>query len=163
MLEEQRLDSNVHDCVKFDCGVPVLNDYLAKFATQHRRRGISQTYVLVDPSEPAVVLGYYTLSAAQIDVEKMADADRKQLPHYPIPCFRMGRLACRSEQQGKGIGRLLIGCAVERCVKAREEIASYALIVDAKDDNAKAFYEHYGFVACMDRRRTLYLPLGRWR
>jgi GNAT superfamily N-acetyltransferase len=160
VIEEQRLDSTVHDCAAFDCGVPVLNDYLVRFATQHRRRGISQTYVLIDPAAPPVVLGYYTLSAAQIDVEQISDTDRKRLPRYPIPCFRMGRLACRNDQQGKGLGRLLIGCAVERCLKAREEIASYALIVDAKDDKANAFYEHYGFVPFKDRRRTLYLPLG---
>jgi GNAT superfamily N-acetyltransferase len=161
VLEEQRLDPAVHDCAGFDCGAEVLNDYLCKFATQHHRRGISQTYVLADPSSPSVVLGYYTLSAAQIDVAAISDADRKRLPRFPIPCFRMGRLACRRDQQGKGLGRLLIGCAVERCLNAREEVASYALIVDAKDDNAKAFYEHYGFVPCVDRPRTLYLPLGR--
>ena len=161
MLEEQRLDSKVHDCAGFDCGVPVLNDYLARFATQHRRRGISQTYVLVDPATPALVLGYYTLSAAQIDVAFLSEADRKRLPRFPLPCFRMGRLACSTDQQGKGIGRLLIGCAVDRCLKARAEVAAYALIVDAKDDKAKAFYEHYGFVPCVDQTRTLYLPLGK--
>ena len=117
--------------------------------------------MLVDPSTPAEVLGYYTLSAAQIDATHISEADQKRLPRFPIPCFRMGRLACRKDQQGKGIGRLLIGCAVERCLKAREEIASYALVVDAKDDNAKAFYEHYGFIPCTDQPRTLYLPFGR--
>lgn len=161
MLEEQRLDHTVHDCAGFDCGVAVLNDYLAKFATQHWRRGISQTYVVVDPATPSMVLGYDTLSAAQLDVAQLSDTDRKRLPRYPIPCFRMGRLACRKEQQGKGLGRLLIGCAVDRCVKAREDVASYALIVDAKDDAAKAFYEHYGFIACVDHPWTLYLPLGK--
>lgn len=161
MLEERRLDPAIHDCAGFECGVPALNDYLAKFATQHRRRGISQTYVLVDPAAPSVVLGYYTLSAAQIDVTQLSDADGKRLPRHPIPCFRMGRLACRKDQQGHGLGRLLIGCAVERCLKAREEVASYALIVDAKDDTAKAFYEHYGFMPCVDQPHTLYLPLGK--
>jgi hypothetical protein len=56
---------------------------------------------------------------------------------------------------------LLVACAVERCLKAREEVASYALVVDAKGDAAKAFYEHYGFSPCIDRPLTLYLPLGR--
>ena len=73
MLEEQRLHSAVHDCASFDCGVPSLNDYLAKFATQHRRRGISQTYVLVDPKTSSAVLGYYTLSAAQMLQAAVAD------------------------------------------------------------------------------------------
>lgn len=160
MLEEHRLDPLIHDCARFDCGVSALNDYLCRFATQHRRRGISQTYVLIDSSAPSVVLGYYTLSAAQIDAAGLATADRRRLPRYPMPCFRMGRLACRLEQQGLGIGRLLIGCAVDRCLKAREEVASYALVVDAKDDTAKVFYEHYGFIASVDRPLTLYLPPG---
>lgn len=161
MLEEQRLDTSLHDCTTFDCGVPVLNEYLARFASQHRRRGISQTYVLVDTESPRAVLGYYSLSAAQIDTAQISETERKRLPRYPIPCFRMGRLACRKDQQGKGIGRLLIGCAVDRCLKAREEVAAYALVVDAKDERAKAFYEHYGFTPCMDQPRTLYLPLGK--
>lgn len=161
MLEEQRLDPAVHDCAGFDCGVAALNHYLVNFATQHRRRGISQTYVLVDSSRQSVVLGYYALSAAQIDAAQLSDADRKRLPRYPIPCFRMDRLACRKDRQGKGLGRLLLACAVERCIKVREEVASYALIVDAKDDTAKTFYEHYGFIPCVDQPRTLYLPLGK--
>jgi GNAT superfamily N-acetyltransferase len=161
VLEEHRLDPSVHDCAGFDCGVPALNDYLSRFATQHQRRGVSQTYVLVDTAEPSLVLGYYTLSAAQIDAVELSDRDRKRLPRYPVPCFRMGRLACRSDHLGQGLGQLLIGCAVERCLKAREEIASFALVVDAKDAEAKAFYEHYGFSPCIDRPLTLCLPLGR--
>ena len=161
MLEETRLDTGVHDCAAFDCGVPALNEYLAKFASQHRRRGISQTYVLVESESPTKVLGYYCLSAAQMDAEQISESDRKRLPRYPIPCFRMGRLACRRDQQGKGIGRILIGSAVDRCLKARDEVASYALIVDAKDERAKAFYEHYGFTPCADQPSTFYLPLGK--
>jgi predicted GNAT family N-acyltransferase len=161
VLEEHRLDPTRHDCAGFDCGVTVLNDYLSRLATQHRRRGVSQTFVLADSAAPSVVLGYYTLSAAQIDASELPVSERKRLPRYPIPCFRMGRLACRADKQGEGLGRLLVACAVERCLKAREEVASYALVVDAKGDAAKAFYEHYGFIACIDRPRTLYLPLGK--
>lgn len=160
MLEEQRLDPAVHDRAGFDCGSPPLNEYLQRSATQHRRQGVSQTYVLVDTAAPSLILGYYTLSAAQVDVTKLSEAERKRLPRYPIPCIRMGRLACRSDQKGKGLGKLLVGCAVERCLKARQEVAAFALIVDAKDDNAKAFYEHFGFVACVDQPMTLYLVLG---
>ena len=115
----------------------------------------------MDPAAPSLVLGYYTLSAAQIDAAELTDTDRKRPPRYPIPCFRMGRLACRADRQGQGLGQVLIGCAVERCLKAREAVASFALVVDAKDGGAKAFYEHYGFTPCIDRPLTLYLPLGR--
>jgi hypothetical protein len=55
VLEEQRLATAIHDCAGFDCGVPALNDYLGKFASQHRRRGVSQTFVLVDNSAPTQV------------------------------------------------------------------------------------------------------------
>ena len=159
MLEEQRLDTAIHDCAAFDCGVPALNDYLRKFASQHRRRGVSQTYVLVDDSAPTQVVGYYTLSAAQLEAEVLSEAERRRLPRYPIPCIRMGRLAVSAASRGQGHGRLLIGLAVERCLKARQEVAAYALVVDAKDERAGEFYRHYGFTACSDVPRTLYLAL----
>ncbi len=161
MLEEHPLDPALHDRKGFDCGVPVLNAYLQNLAEQHRRKGISAVYVLVDSAAPSVILGYYTLSAAEVDALHLADADCKRLPRYPVPCFRMGRLACRTDQQGRGLGRLLLGCAVDRCLKARTQVAAYALLVDAKDEIAKAFYQHYGFTPLADQPLTLYLPFGR--
>jgi len=161
VLEEYPLDPAVHDRKGLDCGVPVLNAYLQNLAEQHRRKGITAVYVLVDPAAPSAILGYYTLSAAEVDALHLADADRKRLPRYPVPCFRMGRLACRADQRGRGLGRLLLGCAVDRCMKARTQVAAYALLVDAKDTTAKAFYEHYGFTPLADQPLTLYLPFGR--
>ncbi len=161
MLEEHPLDPAIHDRNGFDCGVPALNEYVRRFAEQHRRKGISAAYVLVDTSAPARILGYYTLSAAEVEVERLSDQDRKRLPRYPIPCFRMGRLACRADEHGHGLGKLLVGCAVDRCLKARQQVAAFALIVDAKDQMAKGFYEHFGFKALRDADLTLYLPLGR--
>jgi len=161
VLEEQVLDPAVHDREGFDCGVPALNEYLQRYAEQHRRKGISAAYVLVDSAAVSIVLGYYTLSAAEVDVAQLADAERRRLPRYPVPCFRMRRLACRIDRRGSGLGKLLVGCAVDRCLKAREQIAAYALIVDAKDEAARRFYEHFGFRRLMDRDLTLYLPLGR--
>ena len=161
MLEEQVLDPAVHDREGFDCGVPALNEYLQRYAEQHRRKGISAAYVLVDSAAVSIVLGYYTLSAAEVDVAQLADAERRRLPRYPVPCFRMGRLACRIDRRGSGLGKLLVGCAVDRCLKAREQVAAYALIVDAKDETARLFYEHFGFRRLIDRDLTLYLSLGR--
>lgn len=155
------MDPALHDRAGFDCGVPVLNDYLQGFADQHRRRGITSVFVLVDSEAPAKILGYYTLSAAEVDAAQWGDAERRRLPRYPVPCFRMGRLATAVDRRGQGIGRLLMGCAVDRCLKAREQVAAYALIVDAKDAQAKSFYEHYGFAAFAEQALTLYLPLGR--
>lgn len=161
MLEDLPLDPAVHDREAFECGVPALDDYIRRFAEQHRRRGISSVFVLTDSAQPEHILGYYTLSAAEVDGERLAPTDRKKLPRYPVPCFRMGRLACRSDQQGRGVGKLLVGCAVDRCLKARQQVAAFALIVDAKDAAAAAFYRHFGFVPFMDARLALYLPLGQ--
>lgn len=161
MLEDLPLDPAVHDRAGFDCGVQALDEYIRRFAEQHRRRGISSVFVLTDSARPEHILGYYTLSAAEVDAARLAEADRKKLPRYPVPCFRMGRLACRTDQQSRGLGKLLVGCAVDRCLKARQQVAAYALIVDAKDDSSAAFYMHFGFKPFMDAKRTLYLPLGR--
>jgi len=161
VLEEQRLDPKVHNCGNFDCGTPELNDYLVRRATQDRRRNITQVYVLVDPDDPATVLGYYTLSAAQVDVDQLSEPERRRLPRYPIPCFRMGRFAIEQDLQGQGMGKIMLGCAVGRCLQVREEVAAFALIVDAKDIDAKSFYEHFGFVAFADKPLSLYLAMGR--
>jgi GNAT superfamily N-acetyltransferase len=161
VLEEQPLDPAVHDRRAFDCGAAALNDYLQRFAEQHRRKGLSAAYVLVDSTTPSTILGWYTLSAAEVDVQSLAEADRKRLPRFPVPCIRMGRMACRADRQGQGLGQLLVGCAVDRCLKAREQVGAYALIVDAKDESVKRFYEHFGFKALRDAGLTLYLPLGR--
>ena len=160
MLEEQPLNPDLHDRAGFNCGISELDDYLHRFAVQHRRKGVSPVHVLVDTEKPSLILGFYTLSAAQVDSAELSDADRKKLPRYPIPCFRLGRLACRMDRRGQGLGKLLIGCAVERCLQARKQVAAFASIVDAKSPEAKAFYEHYGFTPCVDASMTLYLPLG---
>lgn len=163
MFDKAPLDPSVHDRAGFDCGVPELNDYLQRYADQHRRRGITSAFVLTPPNEPSRILGYYTLSAAEVDAVNLTEAQRKRLPRYPVPCFRMGRLACRIDQHGRGIGRLLLGCAVDRCLKASEQVSAYALIVDAKNETARAFYVHHGFLAFADRPLTLCLPLKRGR
>jgi len=160
VLEEQSLQVKLHDRAGFCCGVPALDDYLRRFAAQQSAKGMASVYVLVDDLDPSRILGFYTLSAAQVDARHLIETDRKRMPRYPIPCFRMDRLACRSDHQGRGLGQLQMGCAVERCLKARSLVGAYALLVDAKDENAKAFYRHYGLTACVDSPMMLYLPLG---
>ncbi|RYF81302.1 MAG: GNAT family N-acetyltransferase [Comamonadaceae bacterium] len=163
MFDETPLDPSLHDRAGFDCGVPELNEYLQRYADQHRRRGITSVFVLTRPDDTSYILGYYTLSAAEVDSAHLTEAERKKLPRYPVPCFRMGRLASRSDLRGQGIGRLLLGCAVDRCLKAAEQVAAYALTVDAKNESARAFYVHHGFRTFADQALTLYLPLKRAR
>jgi len=160
VLEEQVYDVRLHDRAAFQCGVSALDDYLHKYAAQQNSKGISTVFVLVDDMAPSKILGFYTLSAAQIDVQQLSATERKKLPRYPVPCFRMGRLARDIESRGAGLGEILIGCAVDRCLHARSLVGVYALLVDAKDEKAKLLYERYGFIPCGDAPMTLYLPLG---
>ena len=160
MLEEQVFDARLHDRANFHCGVPALDDYLHKYAAQQTAKGISTVFVLVDDAAPSKILGFYSLSAAQVGVQQLSDTERRKLPRYPVPCFRMGRLARAIESRGAGLGEALIGCAVDRCLHARSLVGAYALLVDAKDEKSKLFYERYGFTPCVDAKMTLYLPLG---
>jgi GNAT superfamily N-acetyltransferase len=160
VLEEHALDATLHDRANFQCGEPALDEYLRKYAVQQSAKGIGSVFVLVDSAQPRKILGFYTLSAAQLGVAQLSDAERKKLPRYPVPCFRMGRLARSIEHSAAGIGGMLVGLAVDRCLKARAHVGAYALLVDAKNEKAKAFYQHYGFTVCVDSPMTLYLPLG---
>jgi len=160
VLEEQIFNVRVHDRAAFHCGVPALDDYLQKYAAQQNAKGISTVFVIVDDAVPSKILGFYTLSAAQIDVQQLSETERKKLPRYPVPCFRMGRLARDIESRRAGLGEVLVGCAVDRCLHARSLVGAYALLVDAKDGKAKSFYERYGFIPCVDAPMPLYLPLG---
>lgn len=160
MLEEHALDATLHDRANFQCGEPALDEYLRKYAVQQSAKGIGSVFVLVDSAQPRKILGFYTLSAAQLGVAQLSDAERKKLPRYPVPCFRMGRLARSIEHSAAGIGGMLVGLAVDRCLKARAHVGAYALLVDAKNEKAKTFYQHYGFTECVDSPMDLYLPLG---
>ena len=72
----------------------------------------------------------------------------------------MGRIARTLESRGAGLGEVLLGCAVDRCLHARTLVGAYALLVDAKNEKSKSFYERYGFISLADTPMTLYLPLG---
>jgi len=155
------LDPAVHDRQSFASGAPTLDEYLQRCADQQRRRGLASVFVLTDSEQPERILGFYSLSAAEVAGPRLAELDRKKLPGYPVPCFRMPRMACRTDERGRGLGKLLVGCAVDRCLQARQHVGAYALLVDAKYDAAQSFYRHFGFKSLLDTPLTLYLPLGQ--
>ena len=160
VLEELLLDPKRHDRSAFACGEPALDAFLQRHAHQNMRKGISQTWVLVSPDKPSTIAGYYCLAPAEVVLANLQPADARPLPPYPIPCFRMGRLARDLRWRGEGMGALLIGLAVERCQRARQSVGGFALIVDAKGEKAKNFYLRYGFRPYLDTPNSLYLPLG---
>lgn len=161
MLEEQQFDPRRHNRKAFRCGVAALDRFLQQQAHQNRRRGVSQTFVLVPADAPDQIAGFYTLAPAEVALADLQPADARPLPPYPVPCFRMGRLARDQRWRGQGIGALLLGLAVQRCLEAQRSVGGYALIVDAKHGAAQAFYGRHGFRPYRDTPLSLYLPLGK--
>ena len=149
-----------HDRTNFSCGLPELDRYLARQAGQDVRRRIARVFVCT-AGETDAVLGFYTLSALSIDLASLPDELSRKLPRHPVPCALVGRLAIDRLAQGRGIGRLLLADAVKRVAAAGETVAMHALIVDAANDDAKRFYEGFGFLPLTDAPMRLFLPLAQ--
>lgn len=169
------------DLGSFDCGSQALNDYLQKYARQNHNRNISKTFAAVEkggtgsPMEPAQpkraprfgtsaqagrkVLGFYTLVASEIDAQSVPPARAKHLPRYPVPAVRIGRLGVDKHHQGRGIGGELLWDALGKANRLSDEMGIYAVVVDAKDENAVNFYHRYDFVPLSGDPKTLFLPL----
>jgi GNAT superfamily N-acetyltransferase len=130
--------------VDFDCGEEALNHYLQHFAQQDMRRALAQTFV-VSQNEGYEILGYYTLCSGSVDVKDLPANILKKLPKYPTPVARLARLAVDKKQQSKGYGELLLIDALSRASFAGESIGIYGMVIDAKHEKAKQFYQQYGF------------------
>lgn len=148
-----------HDRVAFCCGIPVLDRYLRQQASQDMRRRVAAVFVLRTVDFPAI-LGYYTLSATGIQPSDLPPEVTRRLPRYEsLPATLIGRLAVDQSMQGHGLGKVLLLDALARSLRQSAEIAALAVIVDAIDDMAGRFYEHFGFQRFADREDRLYLPM----
>lgn len=146
-----------HDRSTFTSGSLPLDRYLREQASQDMRRRVAACFLALTNEQQ--IAGYYTLASASMLLADLPSTTAKKLPRYPtVPAVRMGRLAIDAAFQGRGLGAALLADALERA--ARSEIASYALLVDAKDKKAAAFYGHHGFIAFPDTPLTLFLPLA---
>ncbi len=149
---------SAHDRGAFDSHSEPLNRYLREQVTQDIRRRVAACFVAL--ADEQRIAGYYTLAAAGLLLTDLPSSTRKKLPRYPsVPVVRMGRLAVDQAFQGQGLGGALLADALERA--GRAEVAAFALMVDAKDEAAVAFYSHHGFIVLPDSPRTLFLPLRR--
>jgi ribosomal protein S18 acetylase RimI-like enzyme len=147
-----------HDRAAFSCGEPALDAYLQRQASQDIRRRVTQVFVAIG-NAPEKITGYYSLSAASFEKEALPPALAKRLPRYPVPAAVLGRLAIDRGQQGRGLGEALLLDAIRRVIRASTTIAMYAIIVDAKNERAQAFYARYGFRSFAGEPRRLFLPL----
>lgn len=151
--------SSSHDRGGFISGVEPLDRYFATQVTQDIRRRVAACFVAVEQAS-GVVIGYYTLAATSIPLTDITPELARKLPRYPlVPAVRVGRLAVAQSHQGKGLGAGLLVDAIGRAL--RSDVAAYAIVVDAKDDRAVAFYKHHGFIAFTSAPMTLFLPLAR--
>ena len=155
--------SGEHDRSRFSSGSDALDRYFREQASQDVKRRITACFVAVGVEQASggtkEVAGFYTLAAGGVALSAMAPEVTKKLPRYPvIPAALLGRLAVATGYQGKGLGGVLLIDAVLRV--ARAELGVFAMMVDAKDEDAQRFYERYGFRLLAGEERRLCLPIA---
>lgn len=155
MLGAPTLLTDQHDLELFQSGTESLDHWLKRRARSNQVSGASRTYVVTDGTR---VVGYYCLSSGALDVASAPGALRRNMPD-PIPMAILGRLAVDVNWQGKGLGAALLHDAVLRTGQAASILGIRGMLVHAISDDAKAFYEHYGFIASPANPMTLVLSL----
>jgi ribosomal protein S18 acetylase RimI-like enzyme len=148
-----------HNRKEFSCGVDALDRYIRirEQATQDIRRRISNCFVACD--DVGTIAGYYTLAATSIPLADLAPGERRHLPRYGVvPAGLIGRLAVDRRFRGRRLGGALVIDAAQRA--ARADPAIFALVVDAKDDAAIAFYSHLGIQRFVSRPMSLYFAVA---
>jgi predicted GNAT family N-acyltransferase len=146
-LPEYRVEalSDNHRREEFTCGVEALDRYLQKQARQDVSKGVTAAFVITPDS--ATIAGFYTLSATEIKLRDLPGEFIKKLPRYPsVPATLLGRLAVSTNFRRQGLGEFLLIDVMRRVLVTTSNIASAAIVVDAKDDSARQFYLQYDFV-----------------
>lgn len=146
-----------HDRAGFDSGVEPLNRYFRSQAGQDAKKRVAAPFVLV--LQDGTIAGYYTLSATAVKLPELSKETVRRLPRYPlVPATLLGRLAVDRRHRGNGHGRFVLADALYRSLSS--EIASFAVIVDAKDDGARRFYERESFLPFPDQPMRLFRPMA---
>jgi GNAT superfamily N-acetyltransferase len=147
-----------HDRAAFDCGNPILSDWLRSRAGQFERRDLARTYVAVRRGG-VLVAGYYAISNHRVGYEALPADQARGLPRLDVPVVLLGRLAVDRSTQGRGLGALLLVDALRRAQYLSEHVGVRAVEVDAIDDGARDFYRRFGFLPLLDDPRHLFLPM----
>ena len=146
-----------HDRAPFSCGQPELDAWFRRRAGQDERRNVARVFVAVD--DTLGIVGFYSLSSHTLALTDMPDEIARKLPRYDaILAALIGRLARDVRAGGRGIGELLLADAVRRILGAARSMAVFAILVDAKDEQAADFYRGFGFTAFPLRPNRLFLP-----
>lgn len=163
-MTEDRYRSEVlgkhHDRKSFSCGVEELDRYFYQQAGQDQRRGVAVPYVFTAIAT-GVLVGYYTLSALSIVSANLPAELAAKLPRYDVlPAILLGRLAVDRRYSRQGIGKLLLLDALDRSLTVSRDVGALAVVVQARDDAASAFYVHHGFLPFEDHKSRLFIPMS---
>jgi predicted GNAT family N-acyltransferase len=147
-----------HDRAAFSCGSEALDNYLKTQASQDIAKRVAACFVLTPDGR--TVAGFYTLSQYSVDLVTLPEEIVKRLPRYPeVPATLIGRLAISERSRGQGLGEFLLLDALYRCLQQSKQVASAAVVVEAKDEAAKRFYERFGFLSLPETPNRLFLPI----
>ena len=156
-LNQPVLLTQDHDRNSFDCGVSALNDYVKKYALQNQKKHAARTYVATRGNR---IVGYYSLAYGSVSLEAAPQSVKAGLARHPIPVILLARLAVDSTEQGSGLGTALLKDALLRTIQAAEIAGLRAMLVHAKDDSAKRFYQKFGFAESPIDAYHLFLRLA---
>jgi predicted GNAT family N-acyltransferase len=145
-----------HDRAAFSCGVPSLDEYLQRQASQDQKRNLAAVFILTPDGKS--VAGFYTLSAHAIEADRLPDDLARKLPRFPIPATLLGRMAIAQTMRGQGLGEFLLLHSLERALQASRQVASWAVLVDAKE-GAREFYIKHDFIPFPGQPNRLFLPM----
>jgi GNAT superfamily N-acetyltransferase len=143
MFNTVELLKPLHVTDRFDCGKEPLNVFLKKYALQNQASFASRTFVIT--LRDGRVAGYYSLAAGSVEYGAAPNRIIKGLAKYPVPVILLARLAIDKEFQGEGLGQALLKDAILRALTVTEQIGARAILVHAKDDEARAWYKKFGF------------------
>ncbi|HZR29930.1 MAG TPA: GNAT family N-acetyltransferase [Terriglobales bacterium] len=148
--------SKAHERAAFSCGNYHLDNYLKTQASQDMSKHVAACFVLT--SDGKTIAGFYTLSQYSIEAGSLPQEVSRKLPKYPqVPATLLGRLAISNSFKGQKLGEFLLIDALHRALLHSQQVASAALVVDAKDERAKTFYEYFNFMSFPGIQNRLFL------
>ena len=150
--------SKTHNRNAFDCGNKALNDFLQKIAYQHSEKGLSKSFVLIDTAYPTDIIAYMSLVVCEVLAEDIPHQWKNKYPKR-IPAAKLAKLAVAKNDQRKGYGEVLLVDAMQKTLQVSYKMGIAGLFVDAKHEEAKAYYHQFGFISLPEQLDNLFLPI----
>lgn len=145
-----------HDRAAFSCGIASLDDWFRLRAGQDEKRNVARVFVAIDDN--GEVVGFHSLSSFTLTIADLPPEKAKRLPRYDaIPAALIGRLARDEQVRGERIGELLLADAIRKVIGAARSLAVFAIVVEATDEKAAAFYHDFGFTTFPNRPLRLFM------